>query len=105
MACDKEGNCRTFAPRLWHLYLSWSPSHWASDHILVVVVSVSVILIIIITVVDFCDLSMQIIFFIYASVNYCLLQTSACQAVVFEKPFIVRVFGLELSFQSSCIRL
>jgi len=98
VACDKEGNFRTFVPHLWHLYLAWPPSRWASDHILVVVVSVIVILIIIITIDDFCDLSMQIIFFIYASVNYCLLQTSAFQAVVFEKLFIVHVLALKLSF-------
>jgi len=34
-AWDKEGNYRTFAPRLRHLYSAGRPLHWASAHILV----------------------------------------------------------------------
>jgi len=34
-ACDKEGNCGTFAPRLRHLYSTGRPRRWASAHILV----------------------------------------------------------------------
>jgi len=32
-AWDKDGNYRTFAPRLYHLYLTGRPSRWASAHV------------------------------------------------------------------------